>query len=56
MFLPEVLYDLEYDKSIDFATVTDVRRLEPFGFMNPEPLFLARNQNTTFRKSETPNI
>lgn len=47
-FLPEVLYDLEYDESIDFATVTDVRRLEPFGFMNPEPLFLARNRKYDF--------
>lgn len=47
-FLPEVLYDLEYDESIDVATVTDVRRLEPFGFMNPEPLFLARNQKYDF--------
>jgi len=47
-FLPEVLYDLEYDESINFDTISDVRKLEPFGFMNPEPLFLARNRKYEF--------
>lgn len=52
-FLPEVLYDLEYDESVDFSAVSDLKKLEPFGFMNPEPLFLARDKKFAFSEIGT---